>query len=201
VHVGPFAISKFELTQAQWDTCVTEGGCKYKPDRSEPAPERQPMRNLSWDDAVQYVQWLAKRTGKPYRLPTEAEWEYAARAGSSSRYSWGDQIGTGKASCNGCGNPRDPVHPPAIGMYPPNAWGIYDMQGGVAEWVEDCWHNSYHGAPADGSAWRSQSCSKHVLRGGSWNNPPPDIAVSTRNFYDTNVRYLANGVRVAMTLH
>jgi len=201
VHVGAFAIGKFELTRAEWDICVTEGGCRYKPDRPEPAPERQPMTNLSWDDAVQYVQWLARRTGKPYRLPSEAEWEYAARAGTSSRYNWGDQVGTGKANCNGCGGPRDPIHPSAVGMHPPNGWGIYDMQGGVAEWVEDCWHNSYQGVPADGSAWRSQPCLKHVLRGGSWNNPPADITVSARNFYDTNVRYLANGVRVAMTIH
>jgi formylglycine-generating enzyme required for sulfatase activity len=201
VHVGPFAIGKFELTRAEWDTCVTEGGCRNKPPLGELVPERQPMANLSWDDAAQYVQWLAKRTSKPYRLPSEAEWEYAARGGASSRYSWGDQVGTGKASCNGCGGPRDPLHPPAIAMYAPNAWDLHDMQGGVAEWVEDCWHNSYQGASTDGSAWRSPSCSKHVLRGGSWNNPATDVTVSSRNFYDSNVRYFTNGVRVALTLH
>jgi formylglycine-generating enzyme required for sulfatase activity len=201
VHIGPFAIGKFELTRTEWDTCVTEGGCHYKPAQAEPAPERQPMTNLSWDDAAQYVQWLAKRTSKPYRLPSEAEWEYAARAGTSARYSWGDQVGVGKASCNGCGGPRDSLHPPAIATYASNPWGLDDMHGGVAEWVEDCWHSNYQGTPTDGSAWHTPSCPKHVLRGGSWNNPPADITSSSRNFYDANVRYLANGVRVALTLH
>ena len=144
------------------------------------------------------VQWLAKRTSKPYRLPSEAEWEYAAHAGTSARYSWGDQVGVGKASCNGCGGPRDSLHPPAIATYAPNPWGLHDMHGGVAEWVEDCWHSNYQGTPTDGSAWHTPSCPKHVLRGGSWNNPPADITSSSRNFYDANVRYLANGVRVAL---
>jgi formylglycine-generating enzyme required for sulfatase activity len=200
VRIGPFAMGKIVLTVSQWDACVSAGGCQYKPIQSETTPEQRPMTNLSWDDAIQYVQWLAARTGKPYRLPSEAEWEYAARAGTNSRYTWGDQVGIGKANCNGCGGPRDPLHSANVASYAPNAWGLYDVQGGVAEWVEDCWHGTYQGAPADGTPWRSSSCSKHVLRGGSWNSPPSDITVSSRNFYDANVRYPANGVRIALTM-
>ena len=200
VQIGPFAIGKIVLTVAEWNACASAGGCQYKPAQAESAPEQRPMTNLSWDDATQYVQWLATRTGKPYRLPSEAEWEYAARSGTNSRYTWGNQVGIGNANCNGCGGPRDPLHSANVASYAPNAWGLYDVQGGVAEWVEDCWHSTYQGAPADGTPWRSSSCSRHVLRGGSWNSPPGDITVSSRNFYDANVRYLTNGVRVALTL-
>ncbi len=200
VRVGAFAIGKFEVTRAEWDACAAAGACQYKPAQPVAAPDQTSVSNLSWDDAVQYVEWLAKLTGKPYRLPTEAEWEYAARSGTTSRYSWGDQMLPGKASCEGCGGPRDPLHPPAHASHPPNPWGLYDMEGGVAEWVDDCWHASYHGAPPDGAAWRNPSCSKHVLRGGSWNNTPADVTVTSRNFYDANVRYLANGLRVALSM-
>ena len=200
VRIGAFAIGKIALTVSEWNACASAGGCQYKPVQAESAPNQRPMTNLSWDDATQYVQWLAARTGKPYRLPSEAEWEYAARAGTNSRYFWGNDVGVGKAKCTGCGGPRDPLHPANVASYAPNAWGLYDVQGGVAEWVEDCWHSTYQGAPADGSPWHGSFCSKHVLRGGSWNSPPGDITVSSRNFYDANVRYLTNGVRIALTL-
>ena len=200
VHIKRFAIAKFELTWSEWQACVVEGGCGYSPPPPGSDPEREPIGNLSWDDASEYVNWLAKRTSKPYRLPTEAEWEFAARAGTNFRYSWGDQVGVGRASCAGCGGSRDPLHPPPTGSYPANNWGIFDVEGGLAEWVEDCWHPSYQGAPNDGSAWRTSGCMTHVLRGGSWNNGPNDITVTSRNFYDSNVRYLANGLRVSMSL-
>ena len=200
VSVRPFAIGKFELTVAEWNACNLAGACAYKPAKPEPAPEHRPMTNLSWNDAIQYVEWLAKQTGKPYRLASESEWEFAARGGSKTRYAWGDQPVIGKANCKGCDNPHDPLRPADVGGFPANAFGLYDTAGGVAEWVDDCWHVSYQGAPADGAAWRTANCARHVLRGGSWNNPPPDISVSSRNFYDTDVRYVANGLRVALTL-
>jgi formylglycine-generating enzyme required for sulfatase activity len=156
--------------------------------------------NLSWDDAAQYTQWLRRQTGRPYRLPTEAEWEYAARSGTTSAYSWGEQVGVAKANCSGCGGSYDPQLPAPVGSFPANPWGLFDMEGGIAEWVEDCWHRNYDGAPANGTAWQAPHCASHVLRGGSWKNPPKDITVSTRNYYDTSVRYLANGARVAMAL-
>lgn len=199
VAIRAFALGKFEVTVAEWDACVAGSSCSYKPP-AEAAPANRPVTNLSWNDAEQYVQWLRKRTGKPYRLPSESEWEYAAAAGSKARYPWGEQPGIGKADCRGCGGGSYDEHRPAsIGSFAGNAWGLNDMLGGVAEWVEDCWHLSYRGAPADGAAWRERYCSKHVLRGGSWMNPPSDITVRVRNFYDTGVRYLGNGMRVALT--
>jgi formylglycine-generating enzyme required for sulfatase activity len=200
VALRPFAVSKFMVTVAEWNACTQAGACSYKA-VSDPKPDRRPMTNLSWNDATQYVQWLAKQTGKPYRFLSESEWEYAARAGTRTRYFWGDQPVIGKANCKGCDNPHDPLRPTDVGAFPANPFGMYDMAGGVAEWVDDCWHVTYQGAPGDGSAWRAPNCSRHVLRGGSWNNPPSDISVSARNFYDTDVRYVANGLRVALSLH
>jgi formylglycine-generating enzyme required for sulfatase activity len=200
VTVKPFAVSRFMVTVAEWNACGQAGACSYKVP-AVPTPDRRPMTNLSWNDAAQYVQWLAKQTGKPYRLLSESEWEYAARAGTKTRYFWGDQPAIGKANCRGCDNQHDPLRPADVGIFPANSFGLFDMEGGVAEWVDDCWHVTYQGAPADGSPWRTPNCSRHVLRGGSWNNPPSDISVSTRNFYDTDVRYVANGLRVALSLH
>ncbi|HSU05593.1 MAG TPA: SUMF1/EgtB/PvdO family nonheme iron enzyme [Acetobacteraceae bacterium] len=200
VHVRPFAIGKFELSVAEWQACVDAGACTYKPASHDANPGRRPMANLSWEDAAQYLRWLEKITGKPYRLLTEAEWEYAARAGTATRYAWGEEVRPGRADCEGCGPTHDRARPADLGSFPPNAWGLYDMEGNIAEWVDDCWHSSYQGAPAGGEAWRSASCGTHVLRGGSWNNPPSDITVSSRNFYDGNVRYPGNGMRVGMTM-
>jgi formylglycine-generating enzyme required for sulfatase activity len=197
VTVAAFAIGKFMVTQDEWRACAAGGGCAYQ---REVINERLPMMNLSWDDAKQYVQWLERATGRPYRLPSEAEWEYAARSGTTTNYAWGAQAGVAMANCSGCGGSYDPQLPALVGSFPANAWGLYDMAGGIAEWTEDCWHVSYDKAPANGAAWLSPRCTAHVLRGGSWKNPPKDVMVSTRNYYDTSVRYVANGVRVALSL-
>jgi len=197
VRVGRFALGKFDVTESEWAACVAASGCRYK--WPSEAPE-MPMRNLSWDDANEYVRWLRAVTGKPYRLPSEAEWEYAARAGTTTSYPWGEGVGVGKADCKGCGSRSSETRPVGIGAFPPNAWGLYDMLGGVAQWTADCWHLSYAGAPANASPWLAPRCEAHVLRGGSWMNPPSDITVSSRNFYDSGVRYEANGMRVALSL-
>jgi formylglycine-generating enzyme required for sulfatase activity len=197
VAVPAFAIGKAEVTEGEWAACVAAGACRYKRDSAD---RDRPMSNLSWEDAAQYVEWLAKTTGKPYRLPSEAEWEYAARAGTATSYPWGNEAGAAKANCKGCGGAYAADRPAAVEAFPPNPWGLFGMQGGVAEWVEDCWHPNYVKAPADGSPWRTPRCASHVLRGGSWMNPPQDLTVSSRNFYDTSVRYVANGMRVALSL-
>lgn len=199
VSVAALAIGKYEVSQGEWAACAATGGCAYKPKEGS-GPAQFPMTNLAWDDAAGYTRWLSRVTGKSYRLPTEAEWEYAARAGTTTRYYWGNEIGVGKADCKGCGGPYDPRAPSTIGSFAANPWGLFDMLGGVAEWTEDCWHKNYNGAPSNGAAWRANPCPTRVLRGGSWKNPPDDLTVSNRNYYDASVRYVANGMRVALSL-
>jgi formylglycine-generating enzyme required for sulfatase activity len=209
VVVAPFALGKFEVSQGEWSACAaasseaapkpgTGPGCAKLPITNE----QLPMLNLSWDDAARFVDWLSKTTGKPYRLPSEAEWEYAARAGTTTSYPWGQEIGVDKADCVGCGTRGyTPQLPAIVGTYSANSWGFFDMFGGVAEWVADCWHKDYAGAPSTGAPWQSQRCVAHVLRGGSWKNPAKDVTVSVRNYYDTSVQYVSNGLRVAMALN
>jgi formylglycine-generating enzyme required for sulfatase activity len=191
-----FAIGRREVTFAEWDKCVAAGGCKYSPPDPTWGRGDEPVTNVSWDDAKEFIGWLAKTTGKPYRLPTEAEWEYAARGGSTLPYWWGKDIGTGRAQCAECGV-SDASKPVVVGSFRPNAFGLYDTSGNAAEWIEDCWNPSYRGAPNDGSAWTSGDCSLHVLRGGSFADKAAAVRSSARFRYDEDVRYYANGFRVA----
>jgi formylglycine-generating enzyme required for sulfatase activity len=143
------------------------------------------------------VKWLATVSGKPYRLPNEAEWEYAARGGSSTRYWYGEQMHPGNANCKECGSPWSADGPASVGSFAPNQFGLYDMNGSVWEWVADCWHGSYKGAPADGSVWDEPSCPVRVIRGGSWRDGASYMVSSTRFRYDASVRHSQNGFRVA----
>lgn len=190
----PFAIGKYEVTVEQWDACVDGGGCQKTSDGSR--AKNSPARDVSWDDAQQYVKWLSKTTGKAYRLPTEAEWEYAARGGTSTRYWWGEQMRTGMANCKDCGEPWQKEAPAAVGSFAANPFGLHDVSGSVWEWVADCWHNSYKGAPADGKAWDEPNCRTRVIRGGSWRDGASYMPSSTRFKYDASVRYSQNGFRV-----
>lgn len=192
----PFAIGRTEVTVAEWRACVQAGACKAAGEPGE-GDDRLPVRNIHWQDAQDYVHWLSKLTGHTYRLPSEAEWEYAARGGTTSTYWWGDAVGVGKANCSDCGGAYDRKLPAAVDAYAPNRFGLYGTAGGVAEWVEDCWHPSYAGAPKDGSAWTTGACQERVVRGGSWRNDHTYAASSGRFYYDADVRYLANGLRVA----
>jgi formylglycine-generating enzyme required for sulfatase activity len=194
----PYAIGKYEVTFAQWNACVQAGACRAIAETSTSGlTDKSPARDLSWNDARQYVRWLSKLTGQNYRLPTEAEWEYAARAGTSSRYWWGDKMEPGKANCQGCGGDWSNDVPVDVDALPANPFGIYGMNGGVWEWVEDCWHKNYHGAPSDGSAWAGHDCRENVIRGGSWRNDSTYAHSASRFTYDTAVRYILNGFRVA----
>jgi formylglycine-generating enzyme required for sulfatase activity len=140
-------------------------------------------------------------TGKEYRLLSEAEWEYAARAGTTTAYSWGDDIGIGNANCDSCGSRWDKQTSP-VGSFKPNAWGLYDMHGNVYEWVEDTWHDNYSGAPVDGSAWlKGGDESQRVVRGGSWNLNPGHLRAASRGWYPTDFRYNFIGFRLARTLN
>lgn len=197
----PYAIGRYEVTFAQWNACVAANACKALAEISASGlTDKSPARDLSWNDARRYVHWLSTLTGQHYRLPTEAEWEYAARAGTRSRYWWGEKMEPGKANCKGCGGDWNEEVPVNVDALPPNPFGIYGMNGGVWEWVEDCWHRSYDGAPTDGSAWTSSDCRENVIRGGSWRNDSTYAHSTSRFTYDTDVRFIANGFRVAKTL-
>ena len=195
----PFAIGKYEVTVEQWDACVQASACSRITIDGN-LSKTSPVRDVSWDDAQQYAQWLAKTTGKPYRLPTEAEWEYAARGGTSTRYWWGEQMRSGMANCKGCGDPWQKEGPVNVGSFPANPFGIHDVNGSVWEWVADCWHNSYKGAPADGNAWDEPNCRTRVIRGGSWREEASYMPSSTRFKYDASVRHSQNGFRVARAM-
>ena len=191
----PFYIGRREVTFDEWDACVAEGGCKQKPDDRGLGRSRRPVTDLDWDDAKGYVAWLSQKTGKTYRLPSESEWEYVARAGTTTTYPWGRTVDKDKANCLGCTS--DPVKKAIdTGSFPPNAFGVHDMAGNAAEWVEDCWSDNYRGAPTDGSAWTKPQCRERVLRGGSFNNDPRYLRSAARFKYDQNVRFYTNGFRV-----
>ena len=195
----PFAVSKFDVTFADWDACVSVGGCPQAVD-SRMGRGSKPVINVTWDDAGQYVAWLSRMTGKPYRLLTEAEWEYAARAGTMTAYPWGDKIAKGNANCDGCGSEWDGRETSPVGSFKPNGFGLHDMAGNVWQWVEDCARARYDGAPNDGSARTDGDCSRRVVRGGSWGNGPRFLRSASRGGVTTGNRYNHLGFRVGRTL-
>ncbi|OAF13380.1 hypothetical protein AYJ54_44430 [Bradyrhizobium centrolobii] len=194
VAVKPFSIGKYPVTVQEWNECAAAKACGFTATGKDDAP----VTNVSWTDAQQYAAYLAQATKKPYRLPSEAEWEYAARGGTQSKYWWGDKLQPGMAGCKDCGD-LAAEQPAKVGSFRPNPFGLYDMGGGVDQWVNDCWHRTYQGAPGDGSAWSGGDCSSHVLRSGSWKNDSRYVRPSNRDGYDTNVRYPTHGFRVALS--
>ena len=197
----PFAVSKFELTFDDWDACVADGGCDgYKPSDDGWGRSRRPVIDVSWNDAAAYVAWLVKKTGKPYRLLSESEYEYATRGGTTTAYPWGDDIGKNKANCNGCGSQWGGKETAPVGSIAPNQFGLYDMVGNVWEWTQDCSEISYNGAPTDGSAWTGGDCLSRVLRGGAWAYSPSYLRSAARNWAHPEDRGDRFGFRVGRTL-
>jgi formylglycine-generating enzyme required for sulfatase activity/class 3 adenylate cyclase len=195
VTIKPFAISKYPVTVREWNECAAAKACAFVATGKDDAP----VTNVSWNDVKQYVVWLADAARKPYRLPSEAEWEYAARGGTQTKYWWGDQLQSGMVNCKDCTDVAVSEQPVKVGSFKPNPFGLYDMGGSVDQWVEDCWHKNYQGAPADGSPWAEGECASHVLRSGSWKNDARYVRPANRNHYDTNVRYPTHGFRVALS--
>ncbi len=196
VAVRRFSIAEHATTVREWQECVRAGACSQE----AAGKPQNPVTNISWDDARRYTEWLSGVTGQHYRLPTEAEWEYAARGGTTTRYAWGDAMLPGRSGCRGCGVPTELQNPPWVGAYPANPFALYGMGGGVAEWVADCWHRDYQGAPADGSvAWAAPDCQARVLRGGSWMEEAAAVRPASRESYDASVRYPTHGFRVALS--
>ena len=204
----PFAVARFELTFDEWDACAAHGDCDKHADDRGWGRGRRPAINVSWDDAQTYVNWLSRTTGKPYRLLSEVEYEYAARAGTQTKYPWGDEIkmdGKAMANCASCGSQWDgkqtaPVcgsqegdkRTAPVCSFAANHFGLHDMLGNVWEWTEDCWNSGYKGAPAD--------CDAHVVRGGSWDVNPVFIRSASRGRNGTGIRGSNLGFRVARTL-
>lgn len=199
VTVPSFAMGKYEVTFDEYDAFANDTGSALPSDGDWGRGSR-PVINVSWDDAKAYAVWLSSRTGLSFRLPSEAEWEYAARAGSTTVYPRGDSIGTGNANCYGsyCGDSFANTAP--VGSFPANVFGLYDMHGNVWEWVEDCWNDDYQGAPIDGSAWTSGNCGSRVLRGGSWYGKPWYLRSAYRLRYSPVSRRIYFGFRLAQDL-
>ncbi|MEZ5471360.1 MAG: SUMF1/EgtB/PvdO family nonheme iron enzyme [Marinicella sp.] len=197
VNIKQFAMSTTEVTFAQWDACYNAGGCSRKPNDHGWGRGNRPVIMVSWNDAKEYSKWLSNKTGKSYRLPSESEWEYAALAGSSSKYSWGDSISCSQAKYGWRGDHCPGKGTSPVKSYAKNAFGLYDMHGNVWEWVEDRWHDNYLGAPADGSARTSSSDSKRVLRGGSWDFNPSYLRSATRSRLDPTSRGYDYGFRLS----
>jgi formylglycine-generating enzyme required for sulfatase activity len=197
VTLAPFEISATEVTFEQWDACVADGGCSHYPDDEGWGRANRPVINVSWDDVQTYIAWLNQQTGSHYRLPSEAEWEYAARAGSATAYSWGDSVGNNNANCDGCGSRWDNKQTAPVGSFKANAFGLYDMHGNVWEWTADCWHDSYRGAPDDGSVWNGGNCSRRVSRGGSWSGSTGNLRASNRDYSSRGFRYYNLGFRLS----
>ncbi|MGX5174012.1 SUMF1/EgtB/PvdO family nonheme iron enzyme [Aliikangiella sp. IMCC44653] len=198
VSINAFKMSETEVTFAQWDACVSAGGCSHKPSDRGWGRGSRPVMRVSYNDITQqFIPWLNKVTGNTYRLPTEAEWEYAARAGSSTQYSWGNSIGSGRANCDGCGSQWDNSKTAPVKSFSANAFGLYDMHGNVYEWTQDCWNDSYHGAPSHGRAWTSGDCSGRVLRGGSWRDGTRSLRAAYRYKSDRLYRFYNFGFRLA----
>jgi formylglycine-generating enzyme required for sulfatase activity len=198
VLADAFAVARFAVTFDEWDACAAHGDCDPHIDALSWGRGRQPAINVSWHDAQRYAAWLSRMTGKSYRLLSEAQWEYAARAQSATAYSFGnDPTVLGEYAWYG-ENSKNRAHP--VGEKKPNGFGLYDMLGNVWQWVEDCYNENYEGAPTDGSAWTTGDCGRRVLRGGSWYDDPRVLRSARRIGYTPDYRFGSFGFRVARTL-
>jgi len=214
VTLQQYALGKTEVTFAQWDACVADGGCNgYRPSDQGWGRGTRPVIMVSWNDAQTYVQWLSRKTGKRYRLPSESEWEYAARGGTTTPFHTGNCVNTNQANYNGrsdynnCGANTGVYRKQtiAVASFPANQFGLHDTIGNVFEWTQDCWNDNYYGATMNGSARTAGDCAFRVLRGGSWLSSPQGTRAAMRFLitpegrYDFS-RYDFSGFRVARTL-
>jgi len=217
VNVKAFYMSKYETTIAEYLACVQDGGCKspewlesgneynihtgnkdsYKRAGMSENNKNYPITGVSWNDAKAYGVWLSKKTEKDYRLPTEAQWEYACRAGSTGKYSFGNEVSQLESYGWYDENSNETTHP--VGGKKPNAWGLYDMHGNVWEWLEDKYHDNYIGATVDGSAWVSGDSNSYLLRGGSWYSNDYSLRCAYRFGGDTAFGDSNWGFRISST--
>ena len=194
-----FAIGRYEVSFAEWMKCNDQGPCNHRPSDRNWGRDNRPVINISWVDAKAFATWMSQKTGQTYRLPSESEWEYAARAGTKTPFWWGAEVGARNANCADC-NTREGMKTLPVGSFKPNPFGLFDTSGNVAEWVEDCWNDNYRGAPADGSPWITGQCRLRVLRGGAFDSQAAIASSESRFRYDYDVRYSANGFRLVREL-
>jgi formylglycine-generating enzyme required for sulfatase activity len=198
VHIRrPFAVSRYEITFDQYDEFSKTTGRDLADDEGW-GRGRRPVVRVSWNEAVAYAKWISQQTGKHYRLPTEAEWEYAARAGTETVYWWGNEIKKAFANCIGCESRWDRQTAP-VGSFKPNPFGLYDTAGNVMEWVQDCWHESYRGAPSDGSVWEQKdggNCGLRGIRGGHSRRAQDQMSSSFRRWNRPDARLRGAGFRL-----
>ncbi len=199
VSLKAFAISRSEVTFKEYDQFARATGRKLPDDKGWGRGDR-PVINVSWKDAQAYVKWLSRRSGKHYRLPTEAEWEYAARGGSDSSFWWGYKTGKGNANCFDCGSEWDRKSTAPVGSFKANGYGLHNTAGNVREWVEDCYHQNYSGAPQDGSAWVEAECKERVARGGAYDKPSRSMHSTARSSFKPDTQLPNIGFRVVRDL-
>ena len=162
------AVSRYEITFDEWDACFSAGGCSTRPSDRSWGRGKRPVINILLKDIDEYLSWLTNKTGHTYRLPSESEWEYAARAGSQTEFSWGDHMKMGAANCRECGTEWSGIKSAPVGKFKPNAWGLYDVHGNVLEYVTDCWTTNHNKLPNDGSPILTPNCLSKVVKGGAW---------------------------------
>lgn len=195
VTIANFYIGIHEVTFAQYDEYCAEAKCE-KPSDEGWGRGNRPVINVTWQDAVAYTQWLSKKANQTFRLPSEAEWEYAARAGTSTNFWWGNTPGVGMANCRGC-FPEWSKQSMPVGSFPANPWGLYDMNGNVYEWVADDFHPDYTNAPSDGTPWLDGDKSQKLSRGGNWFYDAEE-STAYKRCYDTDRPYYYQGFRVVL---
>jgi len=187
----PFALGVYEITFDEWEACVQELACGKVPDDHGWGKGRYPIINVTYKEIGDYLQWLSAKTGKIYRLPSESEWEYVARAGTTTGYWWGNKVGKNNANCRKCGSKWSGYGSAPVGSFDPNPWGFFDMHGNAWEWVADCWNPNHQGAPADGSARDDGNCKEPVTRSGSWYYFPK-LSRSAYRYKNANVVFSYN---------
>ena len=196
----PFAIGRFEVTFDEWTACIDAGGCADMPDDHQWGRGTRPVINVTFAEAEGYARWLSRKTGAVYRLATEAEWEYAARAGTETEFSWGNDVGVNNANCRDCESAWSKIGSGPTGSFAPNPFGLYDMHGNVWEWVQDCWNADHVGAPADGRARLTGDCRQRGIRGGSWYYFSKNARSAWRFKNDARVKSYGIGFRVVREL-